>query len=290
MEYLYVVKIGGDVVNNKRELDKFLDRFAALKARKILVHGGGRSADQLLQALGIRIRFMEGKRVIEPRVLEVLKQAYSGINHDLTAELQKRQNNAFGFSGVDGGFISAQRRESAITSYGLVGDIVSVKTPIVRALLEAQMVPVIAPLTLDTDKGQILHTNADLIASAIAEAFVGEFRTQLIFSFGLAGVFKNFSKKMHGRSFVAKPAKGSTEEQSEEEGAQLLHTLSHSKYEDLINEELIHGGMLPKLHSGFEALKKGVWEVHVCHSSQIASNGRVCEGTRLLLQDSEDED
>jgi len=168
---LAIIKIGGNILDDGRALDAFTELFSSLKTPRILIHGGGKSASELSRKLGIEPNMHEGRRITDAATLDIAVMTYAGlINKNLVAKLQAKTCNAIGISGVDGSLIPATKRISAI-EYGFVGDVdySSINTHLLTLLLNADFIPVIAPITHDKS-GQLLNTNADTIASAIASS------------------------------------------------------------------------------------------------------------------------
>src|ERR1700749_3927499 len=172
---LYIIKIGGNVIDNSENLYKFLKDFTALKGYKILVHGGGKVATQLLETLGIEAKMVDGRRITDIETLRVVTMVYGGlINKNIVAQLQRFGANAIGLTGADGNFIRAKKRPVKTIDYGYVGDLdeQSVDANGISRLLDAGFAPVFCALTHDGD-GQMLNTNADTIAQALATALAG---------------------------------------------------------------------------------------------------------------------
>lgn len=108
---LYVIKIGGNVIDNSANLHQFLKDFAALDGLKVLVHGGGKVATQISSSLGIEAKLVDGRRITDIETLRVVTMVYAGlINKNMVAQLQRYHNNAIGLTGADGNFIKAKKR------------------------------------------------------------------------------------------------------------------------------------------------------------------------------------
>src|SRR5690349_7625865 len=150
MQELYIIKIGGNVIDDAAATDAFLKRFAGLPFNKILVHGGGKVATQIASRLNIPTTMIEGRRITDQPMLEVVTMVYGGlVNKNLVAKLQANNCNAIGLTGADGACIVAKKREVATIDYGFAGDITEVNHTMLTALLSQALVPVIAPLTFD---------------------------------------------------------------------------------------------------------------------------------------------
>src|SRR6056297_3100277 len=168
MDRLTIINVGGKVVENTESLNAFLDQFTRISGQKILVHGGGRTATDMAEKLGIQTEMVNGRRVTEKSMLDVVTMVYGGlVNKKIVAGLQARSCNAIGLTGADLNLISARKRPVQETDYGFVGDVDDVNSRELRMLINENVVPVVAPLTHD-NKGQLLNTNADTIAAELA--------------------------------------------------------------------------------------------------------------------------
>ena len=165
MEKLTVVKVGGAVVEDKARLSRFLDDFAAMKGLRVLVHGGGRSATQIASRLGIETTMVNGRRVTDRDMLDVVTMVYGGlVNKNVVAALQALGINALGMTGADLNFMLSHVRPPVNgVDYGFVGDVDKADGKMLSNIVAQGITPVIAPLTHD-GKGCMLNTNADTIA------------------------------------------------------------------------------------------------------------------------------
>ena len=192
---LFIIKIGGNVIDNSENLYNFLKDFTALPGFKILVHGGGKVATQISEKLAIETKLVDGRRITDIETLRVVTMVYGGlINKNIVAQLQRFGNNAIGLTGADGDFIRTKKRPVKTIDYGFVGDIDehSIKPQNIIRLMEAGFTPVFCALTHDGE-GQLLNTNADTIASALAVALSESLQTTLIFCFEKKGVLKDIN-------------------------------------------------------------------------------------------------
>ncbi len=245
---LYVIKIGGNVIDNSENLHRFLKDFTALPGFKVLVHGGGKVATQLSETLGIEPKLVDGRRITDIETLRIVTMVYGGlINKNIVAQLQRYGTNAIGLTGADGDFIRAKKRPVKTIDYGFVGDLddKSVRTQNLAGLLEAGFTPVFCALTHDGG-GQLLNTNADTIASVLAVALAKVYKTTLVYCFEKKGVLKDIS----------------------DEGS-LIREIDPESYEELKKLQVIHSGMLPKLDNAFSAIACGVSGVVIGHSDDL---------------------
>lgn len=238
MELLKIIKIGGNIIDDEMALNSFLSQFAKIETPKILVHGGGKLATQLAKTLHIEVQMVDGRRITDAATLDVITMVYAGkINKNIVAKLQSFKCNAVGFSGADGNTIVSQKRPVKTIDYGFVGDILRVNTKAVEALLEYDITPVFCAITHD-EKGQLLNTNADTIASELAIGFANLFTTELYYCFEKNGVLLDVN-----------------DEKS------VIEHINTKTYEKLIDEGVISEGMLPKLDNCFHAIHKNVSKV-----------------------------
>lgn len=255
MDRLTIIKVGGKVVEEPESLKVLLDRFKKISGNKLLVHGGGRTATEIARQLGVKTQMIEGRRITDDKMLEVVTMVYGGLlNKKIVAGLQARGINAVGLTGADLGMIKAHKRPVHEIDYGFVGDIDEVNVSELRLLINENIVPVVAPLTHD-EKGQLLNTNADTIASELAIELSNFFNIYLFYCFEKKGVLEN-----------------SSDENT------IIHDLDHSLFLELKDQKNIKEGMIPKLENAFRAKQKGVLEVLITNSENIAT-GR---GTRIL--------
>ena len=271
MKPLYVIKIGGNVIDDPENLMNFLSDFSALKGDKILIHGGGKIATKLSTDLGIKSKLIEGRRVTDGETLKIVTMVYSGlINKNIIAALQNKQCNAIGLTGADGNFIRAKKRQPVkvyseekgadiLVDYGFVGDLddTSIDSEALSKLLEAGFTPVFSAITHD-GKGQLLNTNADTIASIIAVSMAKLYETSLIYCFEKAGVLMNV-----------------------EDDSTLIKSINPPYYHELKRQGIINEGMIPKLDNAFEAIEQGLKEVCIGKSDSLSSLNEHNFGTRL---------
>ncbi|WP_276169137.1 acetylglutamate kinase [Zobellia alginiliquefaciens] len=237
---LSIIKIGGNVIENKEELSKFLKAFSELEDPKILVHGGGKLATQLGTRLGIESKLIGGRRITDEQSLELITMVYGGlVNKNIVAELQSNNCNAIGLSGADGNTIQAHKRPVKEIDYGFAGDVDGVDSSTISKLLEAGLTPVFCAMTHDGN-GQLLNTNADTIASELAIGMSENYETTLYYCFEKKGVLMD----VHDEDSVVK------------------HIDSES-YKDLLEQKVIADGMLPKMENCFHALKQNVHQVRI---------------------------
>lgn len=278
-----VVKIGGNVVDNPDLLREFVKDFAAMPGMKVLVHGGGVMASQMQKAMGMVPMMVEGRRVTDEQTLKVVTMVYAGwCNKHITALLQAEGCNAIGLTGADGNAIRASRRAPLYVEslgekvdYGFVGDVTaeSVNARFIYSLLERGIVPVFNAINHDGE-GNLLNTNADTIASSIAQSLASyKYRnrwevcsrceecthcsddgrltheTELIYCFEKDGVLYD-----------------------KDDDSSVISEIDRNRFEQLKAEGRVADGMIPKLANSFKAIDAGVSRVLIKHARNLLSN------------------
>ncbi len=260
MMKLYVIKIGGNVLDSEAALNSFLKDFASIKEPKILVHGGGKIATKLGNQLGIESNYVNGRRITDAATLDLVTMVYGGlVNKQLVAALQQLHCNAIGLTGADGNMLKAVKRPVKDIDYGFVGDIkpAGVNTTLLYELLKQNTVPVFAPLTYS--EGSMLNTNADTIASVLAVALSKHFDVRLIFCFEKRGVLQNVN----------------------DPGSVITH-LPKGLYDNYLAQGIFADGILPKLENAYSAIEAGVKEVLIGEASDLIHNtGQLTKGTLI---------
>lgn len=253
-----IIKIGGNVIDNPMELAHFLTDFSKIEGYKVLVHGGGKSATKLAESMGLIPQMIDGRRITDAAMLEVVVMIYAGqINKNIVAQLQANSTNAIGFSGADGNLIQSHKRKHPTINYGFVGDVNKVNTPLLETLLVNNLVPVFCAITHD-GSGQLLNTNADTIASELAIALSEVFEVTLNYCFEKPGVL-----------FDA------------EDDASVIENMNPELYAKLKAEKAIHSGMIPKLDNCFNSLNKGVQKIKIGHHRMLQDVTAICTNIKL---------
>ncbi|MGE6221490.1 acetylglutamate kinase [Nubsella zeaxanthinifaciens] len=273
MQKLTIVKIGGNVIDNSENLHHFLEDFTRLEGPKILIHGGGKIATETSASLGIEAKMIDGRRVTDIATLRVVTMVYAGlINKNIVAQLQARGANAIGLTGADGNIIKAKKRpiikvspkegelQETEIDYGFVGDLdeQSVNVNALTNLLQVGFVPVFCAITHDGET-QLLNTNADTIASALAVAMSGAYETHLVYCFEKKGVLKDVNDE-----------------------TTVVREIRSTDFEPLKADGTVAGGMIPKLHNAFEAINKGVASVYIGKADELTEIENGTFGTKLL--------
>ncbi|MEP7257181.1 MAG: acetylglutamate kinase [Flavitalea sp.] len=246
MNSLFIIKIGGNIIDDENALSAFLSSFSALKGDKILVHGGGKLATRMAENLGIPQQMIEGRRITDAETLKIVTMVYAGyINKNIVAQLQQQGCNAIGLCGADGNAIDAHKRIHSTIDYGYAGDIDNVNTDFIGHLLQYGLAIVFAPITHD-NQSQLLNTNADTIAQELATAMSATFDVSLVYGFEKSGVLLDA-----------------------EDDTTVIKKIDPDYYLRLKSEKLIFAGMIPKLDNAFAALDKGVKKVIIGKAEQL---------------------
>ena len=255
-EKLTLIKVGGKIVEEPDTLNQLLDDFSKIKGHKALVHGGGRSATAMAAKLGIESQMVNGRRVTDSETLKVVTMVYGGlVNKQIVAGLQARGINALGLTGADMNYMLSDKRPIKEVDYGFVGDVKAVNSDILADLIHKGVVPVLAPLTHD-GKGNMLNTNADTIAGEAAKALAKHFEVTLMFCFEKKGVLAD-----------------------ENDDKSMVEKITPEIFKKLVSENIVQGGMIPKLENAFDALKTGVKEVIITRADGINK----ISGTKITL-------
>ncbi|MDZ4810825.1 MAG: acetylglutamate kinase, partial [Bacteroidota bacterium] len=239
---LYIIKIGGNIIDDEKKLSSFLKDFSGFEGKKILVHGGGKLATKMAEQMNIPQQVIDGRRITDAETLKIVTMVYAGyINKNIVAKLQMNNCNAIGLCGADGDAILAHKRNHPVMDYGYVGDVDAINTDLISSLLEKNLTPVFAPITHD-QQGQLLNTNADTIAQELAKGLSNQYEVTLIYSFEKSGVLLDVNDE-----------------------SSVIPKLNWEEYQILKKPSSpsgdggkIFAGMIPKLDNAFTALDNGV--------------------------------
>ncbi|MBC6606629.1 acetylglutamate kinase [Hymenobacter sp. BT188] len=247
-EVLKIFKIGGGIIDDTVQLTQFLTELAQVGGKKIVVHGGGKGANELLASLGMLPNMVSGRRITDAATLDVVTMFYAGkTNKQIVALLQQVGVNALGLSGADGNAIQATMRVVGEIDYGFVGDLQkqSVNTELIELLLGGNLTPVFCAITHD-GQGQLLNTNADTIASTLARALAHSYQVELHFCFEKDGVLADVNDE-----------------------SSVIPQITPALYADMKASGAIAAGMLPKLDNAFAAMDEGVSKVIIENALKI---------------------
>ncbi len=259
---LFIIKVGGNIIDDDEKLSSFLKSFSQIfgassslpfRGRALLVHGGGKIATEIGNKLGIESKYINGRRITDDATIDLVTMVYGGlINKKIVAQLQSLDCNAIGLTGADGNLIPATKRIVKDIDYGWAGDLESSKLKCRKfnaCYLNNGFVPIVfAPLTHD-EQGHILNTNADTIASSLAVALSEFYDVRLIYCFEKKGVLENVG-----------------DENS------VITNINKEKYKQLLDEQKLFAGILPKIDNAFAAINAGVNEVLIGHANDLIQN------------------
>ncbi len=246
-----VIKIGGNVIDDEKNLSSFLNDVAAIKEKKILVHGGGKIASKIGEQLGIAPNYVNGRRITDAATIDLVTMVYGGlVNKKIVAQLQAKGCNAIGLTGADAGIIPAVKRPVKEIDYGFVGDVSEHAIGIapLALMLNNGLTPVFAPLTHD-GAGQVLNTNADTIASALAVALSTQYQVRLIYCFEKKGVLEDAA-----------------------DNNSVITLINKDIYKYLLDNNKLFDGILPKIDNAFAAINNGVQEVIIGDAKDLQLN------------------
>jgi len=234
---IIVIKYGGAAQINPTLKDRFVQDLVLLYLvgiKPVIVHGGGKKISELLEKLELGTNFVDGLRVTDEKVMEVVEMVLSGnINKEITALLNYHGAKAIGITGKDANFMRATPLANG--KYGLVGDICDIESSVLLKLIEDSFIPVIAPIAAgDSATHPGFNINADLAASKIAVSLKAE---KVLFLTDIQGVL--------------------------DKDKNLISTLTVDKIKELKADGTIHGGMLPKVDACLEAVNGGVNKAHI---------------------------
>jgi acetylglutamate kinase len=247
----FVVKLSGKATENHENLSSLAEELALLHQvgiRICVIHGGGKQLSELASRMGIEQTIIEGRRVTDDATLEMAKMVFAGkINTDILSALRNRGIEAVGLSGVDGNIVHAERRppkeilnretgERSQVDFGLVGDVVEINARLLTVLLDQGYLPVISSLGADAE-GTVFNINADTIAAEIAAQLKAE---KLILLSDVDGLYLRAG-----------------------EPDTKLSRLTADEAEAMINDGTATGGMIPKLQSIVQLLRRGVHSAHI---------------------------
>jgi acetylglutamate kinase len=261
MAKLYVIKIGGNILDDEKILSSFLKDFASIPTKKILVHGGGKVATKIGEQLGIESKYADGRRITDAATIDLVTMVYGGlINKKIVAQLQSFSCNAIGITGADANLVPADKRPVKKIDYGFVGDIKSEQlfSKNWNFFLDNDLVPVVAPLT-HNGKGQILNTNADTMAQEIAKVLSIDYEVNLIYSFEKTGVLLDVNDE-----------------------SSVIKKLTPDYYNELKADGKIFAGMIPKLDNAFTALDNGVKKVIIGKAENLQPLISGTSGTTII--------
>lgn len=236
-----VIKYGGNAMKSEELKNSVMEDITLLKfigVNPIIVHGGGPAISSALAELGIESKFIDGLRVTDEKTMKVAQQILVGqTNKEIVSLINQKGGKAIGLCGIDGNLIKCKKhyleKDGKQIDLGFVGDITSIDAKSLLMLAQGDYIPVIAPIGIGEDN-KSYNINADTVAGEIASALKAE---KLMLLTDIEGV------------------------KSKED--EVFHVLSVDEVKTLIDEEVIQGGMIPKVLGCVNALENGVGRTHI---------------------------
>jgi acetylglutamate kinase len=240
----FVIKYGGSAMEDEHVIERLLRDIVFLEAvgiNPILVHGGGKAITDRMREAGLRAKFVNGLRVTDAKAIKIVEEVLDTvINPRLVARIGEFSGNAVGISGrrvfIAKRLPPQSDAQNVAVDLGFTGEVVGLKIDKVREALEAEKVPVISPISQGED-GAPLNVNADIAAGAIAGALKA---MKLIYLSDVPGIMRMPGEK-----------------------DSMIPSVNREMIETLIEDEVIEGGMVPKVKSALAAIEKGVGKVHL---------------------------
>ena len=239
---IIVVKYGGNAMVSKELQETVISDIVMMKCvgmKPVVVHGGGPDITEFMKKIGEETTFINGLRVTDENAIKIVQMVLGGkVNKNLVSMIEKAGGKAVGLCGMDGSLLKAKKHvNSDNVDLGFVGDITSVNTDILKTVLDSDYIPVVGSIALGEDNDCLYNINADNCASKIAAALKAE---KLILLTDVPGVLKT-------------PGDASS----------LISTLRLHEIPKLLSENVIKGGMIPKIHCCVEAVRMGVERSYV---------------------------
>ncbi|MBS0320604.1 MAG: acetylglutamate kinase [Proteobacteria bacterium] len=232
-----VIRFGGHAMADPALREGFARDVALLQLvgmRPVVVHGGGWRVDELTARMGIPTERRNGVRVTDERTLTVIEMALSELNQELVGLINRHRAKAIGLDGQDGAFIRARPLAGADAgAMGFVGEVDAIDPSLITLMLSRQFIPVVMPIGVGRD-GTAYHINSDHLAGQIARALTAE---KLVLMTNIDGV--------HGRD------------------GKLAYVLTASDAQALLRDDVVQGGMRPRLTAALDAVREGVRSVHI---------------------------
>ncbi len=238
-----VIKYGGNAMTDPKLQESFARDVVLLKLvgmNPVVVHGGGPQINDMLQRVGKQGEFVQGMRVTDEETMDVVEMVLGKVNKDIVNLINRHGGKAVGLTGQDSSFIRADKmllesrdEPGKMLDIGLVGEISLIDPSIITFLDSGDFIPVIAPIAVGSD-GETLNVNADVVAGKLAEVLKAE---KLVLLTNTPGVLDRSGK--------------------------LLTGLTPKQIDQLVADDTLYGGMLPKISSALDAARGGVKSVHI---------------------------
>lgn len=239
---LVVIKYGGSAMDDEHAVERLLRDVVFLEAvgiNPVLVHGGGKAITDKMRQAGLKARFINGLRVTDEQGIRIVEEILDTVvNPKIVQTINDFGGKAIGVSGKSvfrAAKLPPQNNDGELVDLGFVGEVVSVCTQQVQEIVTQEKVPVISPIAQD-ENGVCYNVNADIGAGQIASALKA---TKLIYVSDVPGIMRD-----------------------PKEPDSLIPSINRASIDRLIDDEIISGGMIPKVNSALGALNAGVGTVH----------------------------
>ncbi len=250
---LTIVKVSGKIIEDPAQLKSFVKSFAAIKGAKLLIHSGAMMASQVAEKLGMPTKTINDRPIVDEKTLQLLVMVYGGlVNNRLVGLLQGRKVNAAGLTGADMNLITSVRQQ--IPDMGATGEVRQVNATMLGTLLDAGVVPVLAPLTHD-GRGNLLFNETDALASEISKSLALRYDITLVYCFERRGVLLNV-----------------------QDPDSVVPVLSRNRYKAFRDMGIIKDWFANKVDNAFSAIDHGVKEVIITNAVGIAD---LSQGTHI---------
>lgn len=232
-----VIKYGGAAMTEEGLKRQFAEDVVLMKyvgMHPVIVHGGGPQISGMMKRLGMEPKFIEGVRVTDPETMSIVEMVLAGtISKEIVTLINQMGGKGVGLTGKDGRLIKARRLSGKEETMGQVGEVASIDPEIINTLEAGRFIPVISPIGTD-EKGNTYNINADLVASSLAKALSAE---KLLILTDVAGIL--------------------------DQTKTLIPSVSKKDAEKLIQDGILHGGMMPKIEAALSSIESGVHKAHI---------------------------
>ncbi|MGB9621850.1 MAG: acetylglutamate kinase [Brevinematia bacterium] len=241
---ILVIKYGGSVMQKEGLKESFCKDVVLLKhlgMHPVIVHGGGKKISELMEKMNKKVEFVKGQRVTDKETVEIVEMVLSGtINKELVFGIIKNGGRAVGISGKDNFTIKAKKKLVDGVDLGFVGEVEKVDPSLIVSLIQDDFIPVVSPIGVD-EEGNSYNINADDVTAEIAVSLKAN---KLIYLTDVDGVYKDINDKNS-----------------------LIPSLTIKQLQELVESDVIKGGMIPKVNSMIKAIERGVGQIHLINGT-----------------------
>ncbi|MGC8870853.1 MAG: acetylglutamate kinase [Brevinematia bacterium] len=241
---ILVIKYGGSVMQKEGLKESFCKDVVLLKhlgMHPVIVHGGGKKISELMEKMNKKVEFVKGQRVTDKETVEIVEMVLSGtINKELVFGIIKNGGRAVGISGKDNFTIKAKKKLVDGVDLGFVGEVEKVDPSLIVSLIQDGFIPVVSPIGVD-EEGNSYNINADDVTAEVAVSLKAN---KLIYLTDVDGVYKDINDKNS-----------------------LIPSLTIKQLQELVESDVIKGGMIPKVNSMIKAIERGVGQIHLINGT-----------------------